>query len=389
MQNTKIQALWQLTQELKEKRQQLVEKMHYNQSYLDQQQHLMQTELHGLQHETRQLETDLQQFCQALESLHQQWQQQPGTSSAGDPRLNALQQHFAAAAAERRLAGELLGVLTVESQAVYQPLLDDFDTWQAYYQQSVVDTDPTDEALEQCEAFLAEFTPAWAEHKAEILSQLQAPVVEESPASDQGQAEAEALQAELAELQQHLSAREAELSSLQEAYQALEASQAQADTSAADADKLAEAEAALQQVQTVQTEFEALRDSNHQLSNDLEQLRSHTDKLIELVETYRQAALEAVQQAEAAEAQAAEAQSTASPSEGSTEESSEAGSKAEAAREAVRKKTVVLLRHRLGKVPRKINQALKDISQNSTLDKLFELALSVESIADFEAALED
>lgn len=386
MQNTKIQALWQLTQELKEKRQQLVEKMHYNQSYLDQQQHLMQTELHGLQHETRQLEADLQQVCQALESLHQQWQQQPDTSSAGNPRLSALQQHFAAAAAERQLAGELLAVLTAESQAVYQPLLDDFDTWQSYYQQSVVEAEPTDDALEQCEAFLAEFTPAWAEHKADILSQLQASAANAGTGSEQ--AETEALQQTLSDLQQQLSEREAELGSLQQAYQTLEATQAEASTNAADADKLAEAEAALQQAQTVQLEFEALRHSNHQLSSDLEQLRGHTDKLIELVETYRQAALEAVQQAEAAEAQAAEAQSSTSPSEESTEDSGEANSKAEAAREAVRKKTVVLLRHRLGKVPRKINQALKEISQNSALDKLFELALSVESIADFEAALE-
>lgn len=69
MQNLKIQTLWQLCQELKQKRQDMIEKLGYTQNYLDQQQTLMTSELLSLRQQNNELSSDLTHLYSQLETL--------------------------------------------------------------------------------------------------------------------------------------------------------------------------------------------------------------------------------------------------------------------------------------------------------------------------------
>lgn len=267
MQNTKIQALWKLCQELKTRREILVDKMHQNQSYLDEQQWAMSEEVNQLKQENRHLFSQVQILIDQVYQFKDQWHQQqtqqeqetqeaPVGTVAGAEELASLHERYTAIANQLDV-----------SDSLYQS-------------------------------------------RSALLEQLQ------------------------------------------------------------------------KNSQNVHYEFKALKEANQSLSQDLEELKSKSDQLIELVENYRQAALEAY--AEVEKIQEENQQQQEPPTQADTEVFD---SKAEAARDAVRKKTVILLRHRLGKVPRDVSSALKEVSNSKTMDQLFEQALHVESIEEFSAHL--
>lgn len=266
MQNTKIQTLWQLCQELKSRRETLVEKMHQNQMHLDEQQWAMSEEVQQLKHHN---ETLFSQVNTLIGEVH------------------GLQSHIA---------------IKEESSALEAP------------------------------AFSGEDLSALHHRYTELANQL--------------------------DLNESLyQSRSALLEQLQKTHQ------------------------------NVHYEFKALQQANHGLSDDLEQLQAQTNQLIELVENYRQAALEAYAEVEKMQVQQEQAPENNEPTETSESSAEVFDSKAEVARDAVRKKTVILLRHRLGKVPRDVSAALKEVTNNKAMDQLFELAITVENIDDFRYQL--
>lgn len=261
MQNTKIQALWQLCQELKNRREVLVEKMHQNQTYLDEQQWAMSEEVRQLKGENQQLFAQVHQLIEEVHHLQDRLQNAPN-----------------AAGVTETPAYEELSLL----HARYTELANQLDVSDSLYQ-----------------------------------------------------------------------SRSALLEQLQKTHQ------------------------------QVHYEFKALKDNNATLVHDLQTLQNKTNQLIEMVESYRQAALEAYAEVEKIQENAPVSleENAASPSDDSFD------SKAEAIREAVRKKIVVLLRHRMGKVPRHISNALKEVTNTKTMDSLFEVAMTVETLDEFNTHL--
>lgn len=269
MQNTKIQALWQLCQELKSRRETLVEKMQQNQRHLDEQQWAMSEEVQQLKHHNQSLFAQVNMLIEEVHSLQSQMRQGEPAPAAG-PEFPFSE-------------GDLMAL-----HSRYTELANQLDLSESLYQS-----------------------------RGALIEQLQ-------------------------KTNQH-----------------------------------------------VHYEFKALKEANSELSHDLEQLQAQTDQLIEMVENYRQAALEAYAEVEKMQEQQAQTPASADiPDHTSETQTQEAfDSKAEAARDAVRKKIVILLRHRLGKVPRDVSNALKGISNSKTMDQMFELAMSVEDIDAFSAEL--
>lgn len=306
MQNLKIQTLWQLCQELKQKRQDMIEKLGYTQNYIDQQQSLMSHELLSLRRHNNELSSDLAQLYSHLETLRQDMQQRGENGAEAVHALGNSER-------EAELAAELE---TLRNQ--YAKLEADFFELQ---DMPAGDDGETAQRLEQ-------------------LSQ-----------------DYQQLQSQLSETQDALDTKETQVGMLS------------------------------QTVQVIQREFDALRTSNDQLSGDMKSLVAQTDQLIALVETYRQAALAAVSEAGLQE----EAEATTISAEGDDEGDgldADGETKAEAVREAVRKKINTLLRHRFGKVPRKLSTSIKEVSSNHRLDKLFDKALKAETLDEFEASFE-
>lgn len=260
MQNTKIQALWQLCQELKNRREVLVEKMHQNQAYLDEQQWAMSEEVRQLKGENHALFAQVHQLIKEVHHLQEQLQQ-PANASAAP-------------------AYEELSLL----HGRYTELANQLDVSDSLYQ-----------------------------------------------------------------------SRSALIEQLQKTHQ------------------------------QVHYEFKALKDNNASLVQDLHALQDQTNQLIDMVESYRQAALEAY--AEVEKMQDGVPTSAAPEADDSTNAEEGFDSKAEAMREAVRKKIIVLLRHRMGKVPRQISNALKEVTHTKTMDALFEVAMTAESLDEFSQHL--
>lgn len=385
MQNTKMQTLWQLCQELREKRQQLVEKMHSNQTYLDHQQNLMRNELLGLRQQNHSLETDLGHLYQHLENLQQHWVSHVNQPAIADPSQQAFQEFrfaFQSLAAEQQVLKQLLPLLTAEQQTDYTASFESLEaalgSFQADYEQWQSSGLLDAETLGSHHQFLSAFHPNWAAMRQQMVAEL----LESSFAAP---AEDPALSAQLAQLQADYSRLQDELEDLH--------SQGE--------DREQSLQAALQTVAQIEQEFQLLRTSNNQLAGDLANINEQTDRLIGMVEAYRQAAVAAAEDAEAriaeAEAQLAAAQQAqpvavaeagVEPSaEAESDESEDSGSKAEAAREAVRKKVSQVLRHRFGKAPRKVTSGLKEVSNNKALDKLFDFALECDSLDAFETEL--
>ncbi|PKL80362.1 MAG: hypothetical protein CVV27_00525 [Candidatus Melainabacteria bacterium HGW-Melainabacteria-1] len=373
MQNLKIQTLWQLCQELKQKRQSLVEKLSHTQSYLDRQQTLMSTELLSLRHRNDELSSDLTQLHSHLETLRKAWQ---GRDNGAPATLDQTQIDLQNLAFQfERLAGELT-FATLLAQAVgaaelsqLQALGAEFDPWYTRLHELRLNAGNESVAfLIKAESFVPEFhTSLSASRQALADSFGLAPAAQGDEASAMLQVELETLRGQYQSLQDELDAiQNRELDREQD----LEGKDAQLGDM-------------LQTVQTIQDEFDALRASNGELAEDMSRLTQQTDQLIGLVETYRQVALAAASEAgmnDEPEAESGDA--------GDAEDEEGGASKAEAVREAVRKKLNTLLRHRFGKVPRKLSNAFKEIHSGSKLDKLFDKALKVESIEEFEAGLE-
>lgn len=265
MQNTKIQALWQLCQELKNRREVLVEKMHQNQAYLDEQQWAMSTEVQQLKQENEALFAQVHQLIEETHHLRERLNNPPPAPEPEVPDYQA----------------------------------DDLNRLHERYTQLANQLDVSDSLYQSRSA---------------LIEQLQ---------------------------KTH---------------------------------------------QNVHYEFKALKDSNRALVDDLQALQSKTNQLIELVENYRQAAREAyaeVEKIQAAQQQATEHEEEAVAETNVAPQDESFDSKAEAVRDAVRKKIVLLLRHRMGKVPRHISTALKEVSSNKAMDTLFEFAMTSETLDEF------
>lgn len=299
MQNLKIQTLWQLCQELKQKRQDMIEKLGYTQNYLDQQQTLMTTELLSLRQQNNELSLNLAELFENIEVLRSNIHQR------GENGAETVQ------AQENALLQSELEALRQQ----YRQLESDFDLLQADFTQSQGVSGQLDELNQDYHA----------------------------------------LQQQLEQTQEALEAKETQFGML------------------------------LQTVQVIQREFDALRQNNQQLEGDFKQLGEQTDYVISLVETYRQAALAAVTDAGMQdEAEAYDVQL----GEDAAGDEEDGETKAEAVREAVRKKINSLLRHRFGKLPRKLSSSIKEVGSNQRLDKLFDKALKAESLDEFEASLD-
>jgi len=194
MPNTKIQALWQLTQELKEKRETLKEKLSYTQNYLDEQQLVLSTELNSLKKENKGLSQDLHTVLTQLQALQSQWQEHQKSEVT---HLDALQDRdqsfqdlileFERLSAERQLVDSLLEKTGDEINETAKPLLEDFDSWYAYTQDAYQkhlearveqlehpgdNVNDSLEAVKQGVDFLAEFQPAWNNLKPQVIAEL-------------------------------------------------------------------------------------------------------------------------------------------------------------------------------------------------------------------------
>lgn len=309
MQNLKIQTLWQLCQELKQKRQDMIEKLGYTQNYIDQQQSLMSHELLSLRRHNNELSSDLAQLYSHLETLRQDMHQR------GENGAEAVQ---AAGSAERE----------AELEAELESLRNQYAKLETdFFELQDMPGSPSDDG-----------------ETAQRLEQL---------SQDYQQ-----LQSRLSETREALDTKETQVGMLS------------------------------QTVQVIQREFDALRSSNDQLSGDMKSLVAQTDQLIALVETYRQAALAAVSEAGLQEEAEATTVSVESGDDEGDPLADDGETKAEAVREAVRKKINTLLRHRFGKLPRKLSSSIKEVSSNHRLDKLFDKALKAETLDEFEASFE-
>ncbi len=395
MQNTKMQTLWNLCQELKSKRETLVEKMSFTQNYLDEQQSLISVELSSLRQNNDSLSLNVNQMASQLHVLHQHW---GSYQNREHEHLHALQNrdqsfqdlilNFEALSAEAEILRVLHQHCDADLHEQTAPLFQELDKWHqhiesAYQQHLEVRVQQLDHpgavvpeseaALVKCTEFLAEFEPSWNDLKTLLLEQSVGQSSDSAPSSDQ-------------------------VASLTARYQDLNAELNQMEAAAHEREK------ALQEtfrtVQTIVSDFHRLRDSNQELSEELANINDQTSRLIEMVEAYRQAAIESAEDSESriaaieAERDQALAQSGASADTSSDDSSDseasneDANSKAEACRDAVRKKIAVVIRHRFGKLPRKLSSAMKNVTQSKKIDALFDSALACETLEAFETEVD-
>lgn len=391
MQNTKIQTLWNLCNELKEKRQFLVERLKHTQDYLDEQQWNLSREMHGLRQQTNSLADDVSTLSSAVESIYSLWQSQPSqtTSEAAavefpdfQPLLDAantqqeLAQGFAdQAAALALLAGEinlpdspeLFQEGFQELQSEFTQHYGAFKAAQQYFgslqsealaqgQNTLPDFTELNAALSASADFLASFGADAEGFQTQWLASK--PYREASPAASQE----DSAPAELAALQAQLEAREKLLS---ETY-----TQAYASAVA-----LAE-----------------LQGQHDDLAGEMEHLMGVLASFQEILN--QQPHVDA--DAEAIAVAGAVAVSAVSP-ENDDDESDESDETPEsdrqvireAVQESVRKRIAQVLKKRFTKVPRRVSNLLKKIEVSSRLDKLFELALDCDSMDAFSSQLEE
>ena len=367
MQQSKIQALWQMCQELKHRREVLMQQMQSNQEHLDQQQWAMSEELHRLKDANDDLSEQVQHLSSHVLTLHQSFAALPAASSPaeGDTLALDLNRH----AGELHFARSFQQQLSDAHLETYQTYLADFEQWQAYFAESGGDP----EALQATRDFLADFGPRWTALKSKMVNTF---------ANSTGDSDTSS--GELLALEERYGALASQLSTVESLYQSRSAL----------LDQLQKTH------QSVHYEFQNLKADNETLTGELGDLKGQVNQLMELVENYRQAALEAYAEVEKMQEAAQAAGDTSAPSEEASENASTASadfspeemaqfeSKAEAIRDTVRKKINALLRHRFGKAPRSVSSGLKAITQNRLLDQLFDQALEVESIEAFEALLQ-
>ena len=73
MENTKIQMLWKMCLELKDKRQSLLDQWRSTQSYLDEKQMLLAQEFQHLRTQNHDLGTEVQTLCTQLNEFRRDW----------------------------------------------------------------------------------------------------------------------------------------------------------------------------------------------------------------------------------------------------------------------------------------------------------------------------
>lgn len=381
MQNTKLQTLWQLTQELKDKRHHLMEKLNTQQSYLDQQQSAISVELGSLRSNSDGLESILHTMMVQLNTLREQWDNQapaaPDTQALSmEPRFMDLFGQFAAFNGEAGAFQVLLSQASEDTQASFQNLFEQLAEWTQFFQeghqahiarQSSADED--NQTIEESHKFLQDYSEDWTQAKTQLLSELESAAPVEADTS-QLDALKQEYEGQLQSLSSELESKALQISQLESSQQ----------------DKDSEVQESLTRVQHITQEFEELKQSNHELASDLQHLEGQTHKLIELAESFRQAALAAMDDDEEDDEQSG-AENSEQASEADSDEDSANHSKAEIVRDTLRKKIAVILRQRFGKAPRKVTSALRDITNNKEMDRLFELSLNCEDLDSYEAEL--
>jgi hypothetical protein len=394
MQNTKIQTLWNLCNELKEKRQFLVERLKHTQDYLDEQQWNLSREMHGLRQQTNSLADDVSTLSSAVESIYSLWQSQPSQEATAvelpdfNPLLEAAQtqqelaQGFAdQAAALALLAGEINLPGSPELfQEGFQELQSEFaQHYGAFKAAQQYFGSLQSEALAQGQSSLPDFTElnASLSASADFLAsfgadaegfqtqwQASKPYREAAPSvssDDSAPAELAALQTQSAELAAQLEAREKLLS---ETY-----TQAYASAVA-----LAE-----------------LQGQHDDLAGEMEHLMGVLANFQEILNQRPQAEAVAVAGAVAVSAASHENEDDEGDESEETTDTPESDRQVirEAVQESVRKRIAQVLKKRFTKVPRRVSNLLKKIEVSSRLDKLFELALECDSMDAFSSQLEE
>lgn len=398
MQNTKIQTLWNLCNELKEKRQFLVERLKHTQDYLDEQQWNLSREMHGLRQQTNSLADDVSTLSYAVENIYSLWSNQSNQPSQTSqettavefpdfqPLLEAAQtqqelaQGFAdQAAALALLAGEINLPDSPELfQEGFQELQSEFTQhYGAFKAAQQYFGSLQNEALAQGQGTLPDFAElnASLSASADFLAsfgadaegfqtqwQASKPYREAAPSSSpDASAELSALQAQSAELAAQLEAREKLLSdTYTQAY--------------ASAVALAE-----------------LQGQHDDLAGEMEHLMGVLASFQEILNQRPQAEAGAVAVAVAVSASSHENEDDESDESEEATETPESDRQVirEAVQESVRKRIAQVLKKRFTKVPRRVSNLLKKIEVSSRLDKLFELALDCDSMDAFSSQLEE
>lgn len=381
MQNTKIQTLWNLCNELKEKRQFLVERLKHTQDYLDEQQWNLSREMHGLRQQTNSLAEDVGTLSYAVESIYSLWSNQSNQPNTGgesvdlpdfQPLLEAAQtqqelaQGFADQAANLALlAGEINlpdspelfqeGFQELQSEftqhyGAFKAAQQYFASLQSQALSASSSEQPDFSELNASLSASAEFLASFGADAEGFQTQWQAskPYREAAPAApSDGSA-----QAELTALQAQLEAREKLLS---ETY-----TQAYASAVA-----LAE-----------------LQGQHDDLAGEMEHLMGVLANFQDILNQRPQTEGGAVAAASSDDEDEENEESTDSPE-------SDRQVIREAVQESARKRIAQVLKKRFTKVPRRVSNLLKKIEVSSRLDKLFELALECDSMDAFSSQLEE
>jgi hypothetical protein len=370
MQNTKIQTLWSLCTELKEKRQFLVERLKHTQDYLDEQQWNLSREMHGLRQQTNSLAHDVHDLSQAVDTVYSLWSQTstPTAEAFELPDFQALieaaqthqtlYQRFAQEAETlARLQGEVQQPGSPEIfQEGMQELQAEFnEQYQALKDQSLYFADLQNHALsnpDQAVDFsefiaslstLGSFLDSFSADTTGFQTQWQAsvPYRETAPAAPDNNSD----------LAQQLETREALLAeTYTQAYAsavALAELQSNHDDLAGEMDHLMTVLSGFQEILNQRPQAAAATSSDNADDEDAE-----TEDSADSPESDRQAVREAVQ-------------------------------------ESSRKRIAQVLKKRFTKVPRRVSNLLKKVEVGTRLDKLFELALECESMDVFSAQLEE
>lgn len=390
MQNTKIQTLWNLCNELKEKRQFLVEKLRHTQDYLDEQQWHLSREVHNLKQQTHHLSHEVSTLVQALETVYSLWSIHqkkqdivPSNSILADffPLLDCarLQQDlfwrfYELTITLQQLKPEIMQDSAPEIfQEGFQELFSEFtEQIQLFRQSSAKFNNLQEQALTAPDnlpdfsnlmgalSAYAEFLNSFSEDLQGFQAQWQASIPYRQPIDQT---------AEIAHLQQ-------ELGAVRTAMYELQTEKASREKLLVDTYSQAYASAAA---------LAELQSNNNDLTREM-------NHLLQVLENFQQMLHHNILPV------AASAPLSPSPS-GRDEdmdvdfdaESPESDRQIirEAVQESSRKRIAQILKKRFSKVPRRVHTLLKKIEVSSRLDKLFELALECDSIEQFSSQLED
>ncbi|PIQ24326.1 hypothetical protein COW36_24040 [bacterium (Candidatus Blackallbacteria) CG17_big_fil_post_rev_8_21_14_2_50_48_46] len=388
MQNTKIQTLWNLCTELKEKRQFLVERLKHTQDYLDEQQWHLSREVHLLRGQTHALAHEVETLQHALHTVHRLWAARQ--SVVAEPSSSVLPDFYPLLDCARlcadlnlRYQEQAVALATLQPEVMregspelfqegFQELNAEFQEQFTLFKQTAQEfANLQEQALTAPEALPdfdavhgalgahSEFLNSFSEDTEGFQTQWQASVPYREP-QGASQQELEALQQEVGALRLSLHQQAEEKESREKL---LAETYAQAYASAA----------ALAELQ-----------SNH------DDLAGEMEHLMGVLNGFQ----ETIQQKGGAQSVSIPAPSSSEDEDEETDldaESPESDRQAirEAVQESSRKRIAQILKKRFSKVPRRVHNLLKKIEVGTRLDKLFDLALECESIEQFSEQLEE